>query len=175
MRAGRLLRLLMVLQSGERFTAGDLARRLEVSERTVLRDIEVLSGARVPVYGTRGPGGGFQLLDTRAQSLPPLPPGLNTAQGRLLRVRVRVAPAVLQLALVTGAPHGWRRRPNAEPPPDRPDWVEGSFRFDSYDTAVRELVALAPEVEVLLPTELRETMATIGRRITRIHQPLVIR
>jgi len=170
-RAGRLLRLLMVLQSGERFTAGDLARRLEVSERTVLRDIEVLSGAHVPVYGTRGPGGGFQLLDTRAQSLPPLPRGLNTAQGRLRRVRVRVTPAVLQLVLVTGAPHGWRPRPNAEPSPDRPDWVEGSFRFDSYDTAVRELVALAPEVEVLLPTELRETMATIGQRITRIHQP----
>ena len=61
MRAGRLLRLLMVLHSGERFTAGDLARRLEVSERTVLRDIEVLSGAHVPVYGTRGPGGGFRL------------------------------------------------------------------------------------------------------------------
>ncbi len=150
MRAGRILRLLMVLQSGERFTAGDLARRLEVSERTVLRDIEALSGAHVPVYGTRGPGGGFQLLETHAQSLPPLPAGLNPAQGRLRRVRVQVSPAALQLVLVRGAPHGWRPRPNAEPPPDRPDWVQGSFRFDSYNSAVRELVALAPEVEVLL-------------------------
>ncbi len=171
MRAGRLLNLLLVLQNGGRLTAADLARRLQVSERTVLRDIEVLSGAGVPVYGVRGPGGGFELLDTFEQAVPPLPPGLSTARGRLRRVRVRVAPAALQLALVTGKPEGWRPRANAEPPADRPDWVEGSFRFDSYDVAVRELVALGSEIEVVLPVELRETMAAVGRRITRLHRP----
>ena len=57
------------------------------------------------------------------------------------------------------------------PPPDRPDWAVGSFRFDSYDAAARELLSLGPEVEVLLPLELRETMAAIGRRITRLHRP----
>jgi predicted DNA-binding transcriptional regulator YafY len=61
--------------------------------------------------------------------------------------------------------------PSAEPLPDRPDWVEGSFRFDSYDAAARELVTLGPEVEVLLPVEVRETMAAVGRGITRLHQP----
>ena len=171
MRAGRLLSLLLVLQNGGRFTAAELADRLRVSERTVLRDMDVLSGAGVPVYGVRGPGGGFGLLDTFQQAVPPLPPGLTQSEGRLRRVRVRIAPSALQLALVTGKPEGWRPRPNAEPAVDRIDWAEGSFRFDSYAAAVRELVSLGPEVEVLLPAELRTTMAEIGRRMAQLHQP----
>ena len=171
MRAGRLLQLLITLQNGGRFTAADLADRLGVSERTVLRDIDVLSGSGVPVYGVRGPGGGFELLDTFEQSVPTLPPGLTPGTGRLRRVRVRLAPAALQLALLTGRPEGWRPRPHAEPQADRPDWIEGSFRFDSYDAAIRELVALGAEVEVVLPVELRETMAAIGHRIVDLHRP----
>lgn len=170
MRAGRLLSLLLVMQNGGRFTAAELAERLGVSPRTVLRDLEVLSGAGVPVYGVRGPGGGFEMLDTFDQTVPALPPGLNTASGRLRRVRVRIAPAALQLALVAGRPEGWRPRPAAAPAPDREDWLEGSFRFDSYDTAVRELMSLGSEVEVLLPVELRATMAALGRRIAAIHE-----
>lgn len=169
MRAGRLLSLLLVLQNGGRHTASELAQRLQVSERTVLRDIEVLSGAGVPVYAVRGPGGGFELLDTFEQAVPPLPPGLVGGRGRIRRVRVRVAPAALQMALVAGKPEGWRPRPNHEPAADRPDWIEGSFRFDSYDAAVRELLTLSPEVEVLLPVELRTTMAEIGDRIAGLH------
>ena len=169
MRAGRLLSLVLMLQNGGRSTAGDLALRLGVSERTVLRDLDVLSGAGVPVYGVRGPGGGFELLDTFAQTVPTLPPGLTPGIGPLRRVRVRIAPTALQLALVAGRPDGWRPRPNAEPAEDRPEWIEGSFRFDSYDTAVRELIALSPDVEVLLPVELRDTMARIGRNITGLH------
>ena len=172
MRAGRLLNVLLLLQNNDRITAGDLALRLEVSERTVLRDIEVLSGAGVPVYAVRGRNGGFELLDTFDQTIPPLPPGLNKGSGRLRRVRVRLSPAALQLAIVLGRPDGWRRRPNPEANRDHPDWIEGSFRFDSYETAVRELLALGLDVEVVLPVELRETMAEIGRRISRLHQPL---
>ena len=172
MRAGRLLSLLLVLQNGHRFTAAELAERLGVSQRTVLRDIEALSGAGVPVYGVRGPGGGFGLLDTFQQVVPPLPPGLAPGAGRLQRVRVRIAPGALQLALITGKPEGWRPRLNTEAAPDRIDWVEGSFRFRSGEAAVRELVALGPEVEVLLPAELRTAMATIGRRIAHLHRPL---
>jgi predicted DNA-binding transcriptional regulator YafY len=71
---------------------------------------------------------------------------------------------------MTGKPEGWRRRPNAPPHPDRPDWVEGSFRFDSEDSALRELLAFCPDVEVLYPVELRAAMAAIGRRITRMHR-----
>ncbi len=168
-RAGRLLNLMLVLQDGRRHTARDLADRLQVSERTVLRDLEVLSGTGVPVYGIRGPGGGFELLDTYEQPAPAMVPGLATPQGQLRRVRVRLSPAALRIALFEGRPDGWRPRPTAEPPDDRPDWLEGSFRFDSYDAAIRELTALGSEVEVLLPAELRATMAAMGRRIADLH------
>lgn len=171
MRAGRLLNLVLLLQNGRRWTAATLAERLEVSPRTVLRDLEALSGAGVPVYSVRGPQGGFQLLDTFAQQLSAVPTGLTSSRGRIQRVRVRIAPATLQLALVTGTSLGWRPRPNARPHSQRPDWLEGSFRFESYDAAVRELLAIGPEVEVLLPDSLRDTMASVGRRLAELHDP----
>lgn len=171
MRAGRLLRLVLVLGDGRRHTATDLADRLEVSARTVLRDVDALSVAGVPVYATRGPGGGFQLLDTFHRPDLTLAPGLSAARGPLRRVRVRVAPSTLQVALVSGRPEGWRPRPHPDPAPaDRPDWIEGTFRFDSYDTAVRELLALGPDIEVLLPVELRATMADIAERLAGHHR-----
>jgi predicted DNA-binding transcriptional regulator YafY len=61
MKAGRLLSVLMLLQMRGRITAGELARALEVSERTILRDIDQLSAAGVPVWSERGRQGGFQL------------------------------------------------------------------------------------------------------------------
>lgn len=63
MRASRLLSILILLQLRRRLTAADLAAEFEVSERTIYRDIDALSAAGVPVYGDRGPGGGFQLVD----------------------------------------------------------------------------------------------------------------
>ncbi|MBB6251737.1 helix-turn-helix transcriptional regulator [Nitrospirillum iridis] len=63
MRASRLLSLLMLLQTRGRQTAQALADELEVTVRTIYRDIDDLSSAGVPVYGDRGRAGGFQLLD----------------------------------------------------------------------------------------------------------------
>ncbi|MFG2486137.1 helix-turn-helix transcriptional regulator [Streptomyces virginiae] len=62
MRADRLVSLVLLLRRHGRLTADTLARELQVSTRTVLRDIEALSAAGVPVYAERGRHGGFSLL-----------------------------------------------------------------------------------------------------------------
>ncbi len=63
MRADRLLSILLLLQSHQRLTGRELAKRLEVSERTIHRDMEALGMAGVPVTAERGTGGGWSLLE----------------------------------------------------------------------------------------------------------------
>src|ERR1044072_8211265 len=63
MRADRLLSILLLLQTDARRAARGLASRLEVSERTILRDMAALDVAGVPVIAERGAGGGWRLLD----------------------------------------------------------------------------------------------------------------
>jgi len=62
MRADRLLSIVLLLQAHHQMTSRDLASRLEVSERTIHRDMEALSGAGIPVVAARGLGGGWSLL-----------------------------------------------------------------------------------------------------------------
>lgn len=59
---GRLFQIIYILMEKESVTAGELAERLEVSVRTINRDIEKLSEARIPIYATRGRSGGISLL-----------------------------------------------------------------------------------------------------------------
>jgi predicted DNA-binding transcriptional regulator YafY len=80
MRADRLLSIMLLLQLYRRLTAGELARRLEVSERTIHRDMEALSTAGVPVTALRGSGGGWALVDGYRTNLT----GLNAAEVRTL-------------------------------------------------------------------------------------------
>jgi len=80
MRADRLLSLLMLLQTRGTMTAQSLAAELEVTERTIYRDVTALSAAGVPVYTERGPGGGIALVEDYRTNLT----GLNADEVRAL-------------------------------------------------------------------------------------------
>lgn len=164
-RAGRLISLVSILSREGLTTAADLARRLEVSERTILRDVEVLSGSGVPVYATRGVGGGFRLLEGYTPTLP--------AEGRLAgpragaaRMTVRITEEGRRSAAILGHLQPLRPRPE---PPEQDGWVTATCRMRSLDSMAVEVLALGPQVEVLAPPQLREHVALLSRRTTRLY------
>lgn len=63
MQTGRLFELLYLLLERRSMTAAELAKRFEVSQRTIYRDVDLLSGAGIPVYASRGKGGGIRLME----------------------------------------------------------------------------------------------------------------
>jgi predicted DNA-binding transcriptional regulator YafY len=116
MRASRLVSILMLLQTRGRMTAGEIAGVLEVSVRTVYRDMESLSEAGVPLYGEAGTGGGYRLLDgyrTRltgltadeAQSL-----FLTSLPGTATELGLGAVVAAAQLKLMAALPEELRDR-----------------------------------------------------------------
>lgn len=169
MRAGRLVTLMMLLHRHGRMTAGQIAGHLEVSERTVLRDLEVLSGVGVPVYAVRGRGGGFRLLEGYEPDLTAPAQWAPSAQPRVTgRARVRISPEGLRLAAILGRLQPLRLR--ADPPPDARGWREATFRLTSLDGARTDVLSLGPHVEVLEPRALRDHVRTWADRTARLYQ-----
>ena len=175
MRAGRLVALLILLQDHGKLTARELARHLEVSERTVMRDIEALSGVGVPVFATRGAHGGFQLLGPYGRDLPLPVRQARSLTGRIVRARVLLSPKGRRLVTLTGRPVGVRIRSRApvNGAADRAGsadgWVEASWPIESVDAAVLDVLALGDDVEALRPVELRDAVADVAGRIARRH------
>jgi uncharacterized HhH-GPD family protein len=116
MRAERLLTILHLLQAHTQLTARDLARRLEVSTRTVQRDLDALSLAGVPVYASRGRAGGWTLAPGYRTSLT----GLTPAEAMTVFVG-RSAQALADLGLDTAARSAAVKLLSALPAPARRD------------------------------------------------------
>jgi predicted DNA-binding transcriptional regulator YafY len=116
MKSSRLLSILMLLQARGRTTAKALAAATEVSERTILRDIDELSAAGVPVWGERGAQGGFQLREgwstrltgmTEEEASALLLAGLPAAA---MDLGLGGAAASARLKLIASVPTPWREQ-----------------------------------------------------------------
>ena len=188
-RASRLVGLLGLLQARGRMTAGQLAAELEVSPRTVLRDIEALGAAGIPVYAVRGSQGGFELLAGFRSDLPAAAagPARSPGPGRPatggprggangprrggangLRARVRLSPHGRRLAALLGRPPGVRVRRSPHVVAGREDWVEAWVRIEP-EIGLLDMLALGTEVEVLHPPELRAAIREAATQIAVLH------
>jgi len=156
-------------------SARQLAEELEVSQRTILRDIEALGAAGIPLYAVRGCLGGFELIDGFRSDLPaaasprPPAPGQPASDARPRRARVRLSPRGRRLAALLGRPAGIRIRRNSPAAAGREGWVEAWVRIDSADAATLDMLALGAEVEVIHPPELRAQVRQTASQIAGLH------
>jgi len=148
MRAGRLLSVLMLLQARGRLTAQAMAEELEVSTRTILRDLDHLSAAGVPVWADRGRNGGFQLKEGWSTRLTGLTEPeaqalfLSGLPGPAAELGLGGAVASARLKVLAALPADWRsdaQRVSSRLHVDPMDWFRASVRTE-YLAAVAEAV-----------------------------------
>lgn len=130
MRASRLLTIQMLLESRGRMSARELAQKLEVSERTLYRDVDELAAAGVPVFAERGRNGGFRLVEGWKTTLT----GFTALEAQAVFMSGLAEPAT-QLGLgqhVTGAQ---LKLVNALPAHQRTDAqrIQSRFHLDAVD------------------------------------------
>lgn len=131
MKNGRLFEILYLLVEKREVTAGELARRLEVSERTIYRDVDALSAAGIPVYARKGKGGGIRLMDQFVLDRALLS---QSQQDEIL--------FALQAIRATGGGEEALSRLSALFRRDGGDWLEVDFTDWGSGTAERENFAL---------------------------------
>jgi predicted DNA-binding transcriptional regulator YafY len=144
MRADRLLSLLMLLQSRGRTTATDLAEELEVSVRTIYRDLDALSAAGVPVYAERGPGGGCALMDDYRTTLT----GLKQDEVRALFV-LSIAAPLAELGVGNALKAALLKLTAALPASQRGDELRARQRFHLDAAGWSEPAEPAPHLRTL--------------------------
>lgn len=167
-------------------TAGQLADALEVSPRTILRDISELSSAGIPVFAVRGSAGGFELVagyaagpagsaGSAADGSSVRGPARNGRSagggpGAAIRAHVLLSPRGRQLLALSGRSADFRVRRSASPLPAPAGWIEGWLRTGSLEHAVLDALGFGTEVEVISPPELRRAVQEHALRIARRHE-----
>ena len=168
MRAARLLQILLLLQNRGRLTAPMLARELEVTPRTILRDVDAMTEAGLPILTHRGPQGGIELgfnYRTRltglaADEAEALAVWLAAPPAQIAALGLNDAAARAKAKLVESFPdrsraimsEAFTRFPRAPPPPPEDP------RIAAIAQAIRQGLTLRCQARSATPIVLRPTI-----------------